>query len=49
MPPDKKAPSPLIKITFDLGLLFFADNANDTPTPSILNVPGCKIPPNFFP
>ena len=39
-PPDKKAPSPLIKITLESGLVFFAERANGTPTPSILNVPG---------
>jgi len=30
-------------------VLFLADKANETPTPNILNVPGCKIPFNFLP
>ena len=34
-----------IKLVFD----YIAERANGTPTPSILNVPGCKIPPIFFP
>ena len=48
-PPDKKAPSPLIKITFESGFIFFAESAKGTPTPNILNVPGWRIPPIFFP
>ena len=47
----------LINNNYDVGqltaeqqhLLFLADKAKETPTPSILNVPGCKIPPSFFP
>ena len=37
---DKKAPSPLIKITFELGFVFFAESAKGTPTPNMLKVPG---------
>ena len=48
-PPERKAPSPLITTAWASGWVSLAATAKDTPTPSMLNTPGCRIPPNSCP
>ena len=48
-PPERNAPSPLINTTVSLGFVLFRETANDTPTPSKLNDPGCIMWDKFLP